>query len=99
MHSILSTFPRVAILAVAFGLCACNGGGVSPVPPGAESLLRVQHHSSSSKIQHIVIIVQENRSFNNLFYGFPGAKTVKYGRDTKGRTIALHPVGLETTWD
>ena len=99
MHPILSTFPRVAILAIALGLCACNGGGVSPVAPGAESLLRIQHHSSSSKIQHIVIIVQENRSFNNLFYGFPRAKTQTYGYNTSGQKITLQPVGLETTWD
>ncbi|MFY9665126.1 MAG: alkaline phosphatase family protein, partial [Candidatus Cybelea sp.] len=31
------------------------------------------------KIKHVVIIIQENRSFNNLFYGYPHARTVKYG--------------------
>src|SRR5690242_4463321 len=30
-------------------------------------------------IQHIVIIIQENRSFNNLFMGFPGAATRRFG--------------------
>ena len=46
-----------------------------------------------------MIIVQENRSFNDLFYGFPGAHTVGYGYDTFGRKVALKPIGLETTWD
>ena len=55
--------------------------------------------ASSGKIKHVVIIVQENRSFNNLFYGFPGAKTAKYGYDSSGKKIKLQPVGLETTWD
>jgi phospholipase C len=59
----------------------------------------IHRGSSGSKIQHIVIIVQENRSFNDLFYGFPGAKTQTYGYDTKGDKIPLRPVGLETTWD
>jgi len=54
---------------------------------------------SSSKIKHVVIIVQENRSFNDLFYGYPGAKTAKYGYDTNGKRIKLLPVGLETAWD
>jgi phospholipase C len=33
----------------------------------------VRHKSATSPIQHIVLIVQENRSFNNLFATFPGA--------------------------
>jgi phospholipase C len=81
--------------AAALLLSAC-AGGLSPL---AGTPTSIHHPSSSSKIQHIVIIVQENRSFNNLFYGFPGAKTVKYGYDTKGHKIVLRPVGLATTWD
>ena len=46
----------------------------------------------ASKIQHVVIVVQENRSFNDLFYGFPGAKTVKYGYDTGNKKIELKPI-------
>jgi phospholipase C len=34
---------------------------------------------SSTPIQHIVVIMQENRSFDNLFNGFPGADTVQVG--------------------
>jgi phospholipase C len=30
-------------------------------------------------IEHIVIIIQENRSFNNLFMGYPGAETRTFG--------------------
>jgi phospholipase C len=99
MHYILTIRTRVPILAVALFLSACSGGGVSSVTPAAGSLASVHRHASSSKIKHIVIIVQENRSFNNLFYGFPGATTVKYGYNTKGDKIALGPIGLETTWD
>ena len=33
----------------------------------------------SQKIKHIVVIMQENRSFDNLFHGFPGADTVDSG--------------------
>ena len=79
-------------------LGACSSG-VSSIPQSARDLTSIHHHTSSSKIQHVVIIVQENRSFNNLFYGFRGATTVKYGYNTSGEKIALQPVGLETTWD
>jgi phospholipase C len=44
-------------------------------------------------------VIQENRSFNNLFYGYPGATTATYGRNTSGKKIALQPVSLATTWD
>lgn len=51
-----------------------------------------------SKIEHIVVIIQEGRSFNNLFYGYPGAKTASYGYDSRDHKIALKPIGLATTW-
>ena len=81
-------------------LSACSGsGGFSSLPRGAESVVRGVAGASTGKIRHIVIIVQENRSFNNLFYGFPGARTVKYGYNSKGKQIVLAPVGLATKWD
>jgi phospholipase C len=88
----------IALLALA-PLCACRGG-IGPAPQsmlpysGARPLL-----NAASKIKHVVIIVQENRSFNNLFMGYPGAKTQSYGYDTAGNKIALQAVSLATKWD
>jgi phospholipase C len=53
----------------------------------------------ASPIKHVVYIIQENRSFNNLFMGFPNAFTATYGYDTKGKKIALHGHRLGTKWD
>jgi len=53
------------------------------------------HHAATGKIQHVVIIVQENRSFDNLFHGYPGADTVSSGLDSNNQVIRLQPVGLE----
>jgi len=58
----------------------------------------VQRRASSGKIQHIVIIVQENRSFDNLFQGFPGADTASSGYNSNGQQIALQPVSLATKY-
>jgi phospholipase C len=44
-------------------------------------------------IKHIVVVIQENRSFDNVFHGFPGADTVDYGLSHSGY-VKLHPVGL-----
>jgi phospholipase C len=68
----------VAVVALVLGACSRAG---TPGVPGVHDLQNpttsLHRYASSSKIQHIVIIVQENRSFNNLFYGFPGAHTAK----------------------
>jgi len=59
----------------------------------------MRRSSSSGKIQHIIIVVQENRSFNNLFIGFKGATTSTYGYTSTGKKVTLQPVGLEAPWD
>jgi phospholipase C len=99
----------IASLALFFS--ACNGnsgltGGTPGLPlayqPHARAnapLARVRRQGASGRIQHVVIIVQENRSFNNLFYGFKGATTAQHGYNTYGQRIRLKPIGLETTWD
>lgn len=50
-------------------------------------------------IEHIVVIIQENRSVDNLFNGFPGANTVQSGENTHGQTISLRPVALTAPYD
>ena len=57
------------------------------------------HRATSGKIQHVVYIIQENRSFNNLFLGYPGARTQAYGYDTQGTKIPLHSQTITTNWD
>ena len=49
---------------------ACSSGAVSPSSPAAVNSALGR---SSGKIQHIVIVVQEARSFDNLFCAYPGA--------------------------
>lgn len=89
-------------VALAAGLlisaCTANGSleNQSAVTP---STLNRPLTANGSPIQHVIFIVQENRSFNNLFFGYPGAKTKSYGYDSKGDKIALQPVDLATTWD
>lgn len=57
------------------------------------------HRSSSNPIQHVIIVIQENRSFNNLFYGVKGATYAKYGYNSSNQKITLQPVTLATSWD
>jgi phospholipase C len=46
-----------------------------------------------------VIIVQENRTLDNLFRGFPGADTAQSGINSKGQTVPLKPSLLTARYD
>jgi phospholipase C len=51
-----------------------SDGGGSTVRTGVSSTSRISHY-----ISHIVVIVQENRSFENFFAGYPGANAPMNG--------------------
>jgi phospholipase C len=91
----------ITILAL-LALAACSGGGGggggslpgriippsgTPTPP-----------STGGTIKHIIIIVQENRTVDNLFQSLPGANTQSWGMDGTAR-VALSPVDLSARWD
>src|SRR5579871_4351341 len=69
-----------AVLAAALAACSSGTAGTRsalpqysypPTPTPAPT--EVGSPIPQGIIRHVVIIVQENRSFNNLFHGFPGA--------------------------
>ncbi len=106
MHRIsLGSRPLLVVALVLGVLSACKGGGglvSSPMPPVAgmtDDYDAIAPLAQRGKIKHVIIIIQENRSFNNLFYGYPGAKTQSYGYDSSGKKIELKPVSLATKWD
>ncbi|HEY1868099.1 MAG TPA: alkaline phosphatase family protein, partial [Candidatus Cybelea sp.] len=94
----------VAALAGVSFVAACSGAATNAVlPPGSAAralpLVAGTGQAGAGKIDHIIIIIQENRSFDNLFAGLPGADTQSYGYDSKGKKITLAPITLATTWD
>ncbi|MBV8171867.1 MAG: hypothetical protein JO190_10770 [Candidatus Eremiobacteraeota bacterium] len=50
-------------------------------------------------IQHVIIIVQENRTPDNLFQGLPGADIQDYGYNSKGVKVKLVPRILADRYD
>ncbi len=91
------TRSSAAALATLVALAACSSGA-SSLPSGAAAQ-RALAQTGAGKITHVVYIVQENRSFDNLFQGYPGADTVSSGKNSKGQTIKLVPVSLATQYD
>jgi phospholipase C len=47
----------------------------------------------------VVVIIQENRSFDNLFQGFPGANTASTGLNSYGQAVSLAPHDLDSKYD
>jgi phospholipase C len=77
------------------------GCGVTLVPSSGvrEPAGFVSRAGGIDKIAHVVIIIQENRSLDNLFQAFPGARTQSYGYDNYGKKIKLGQIPLQTSWD
>jgi len=101
MTAVLPTMIKRALGLVAIAaLAACASPSQSSLPymQGAAPL-RSLSSMGAGKIKHIVYIVQENRSFDDLFQGYPGADTVSSGKDSKGNTIPLRPGPLSIEYE
>ncbi len=101
LHAALSIAAALPLL-----LSACGGRGTSFVTPAdsrADSSTSVAHaraHGrSTSPIQHIVVIIQENRSLDNMFQTYPGANTQSFGYNHNGQEVPLTKTSLATGWD
>ena len=96
-------FPWMSAIAAGLTLSACGGGGMSPMP----GMGPLGHHgTSSSPIKHVILIVQENRSFDNLFATFPtangatrGQERVKQGSKYLDKWLTLKPTPLVISYD
>ena len=66
----MDRFRAILILAAAAAIAGCNSS--STVPPSPLT--------PAKPIAHVIIMMQENRSFNNIFAGFPGADTALVGK-------------------
>ena len=85
------------VIALAVTVAACSSS--NPTNNSLPVSSRAARRATASPIQHVVFIIQENRSFNNLFMGYPGATTQNYGYDQQGDKISLQPIDLSTGWD
>jgi len=86
-------------LCIASLLAGCAGAGTTPPAGGAlgpsDVADSVPFVNPGKYIKHVIIVVQENRSFDNLFDGFPGADTSATGYMHDGTQVALQPIPFE----
>jgi phospholipase C len=88
-HSLHALLVAISTLALAAPAARADDAGARPGEVTGPAL----------HIKHIVLIVQENRSTDNLFHGLPGADTASHGVNSKGEKIALQPLDLKTSFD
>src|SRR5436190_14899672 len=81
----------VAVIVLGAGLAACTTRSGSPHPNRSRSLSAAPAANAvaaAAKIKHVVIIMQENRSFDSYFGTFPGADGIPM---SGGRPTACVP--------
>jgi phospholipase C len=76
-------------------LSACSPSATSSQSSSFSPQTQRYAAAGANKIKHVVIIVQENRTIDNLFQGFPGADTRSQGKNSRGETIKLTPASLK----
>jgi phospholipase C len=92
----IASFVLIGVLASCGGAHTLTGG--APALPAVQSSESKTHRNSPSggSIKHVVVVIQTNRSFDNLFANFPGADTVTQGRTNGGQSIPLKKSNLYT---
>jgi phospholipase C len=92
--------PLVVLLLGCAMFAGCSSGGSSsstgfvPPPKGGPPPPTPPPRLLRKYVKHIVILVQENRSFDNLFHGFKGARTATYGYMHDGTRVRLRATNL-----
>ncbi|HTA39415.1 MAG TPA: alkaline phosphatase family protein, partial [Candidatus Acidoferrales bacterium] len=96
----------LAALCCASLLAGCARGAGGAAASFAPQIERPTLHEplivnpvKGSPIQHVIVIIQENRTMDNMFNGFPNADTVTSGKNSRNKKVALQPQGLEWEYD
>lgn len=93
---------RYMLLGALVALAGCVGG-VNNTPqvalPNGTAPQSITDTRGSGKITHVIYIVQEGRSFDDLFQGYPGANTQSTGETSNGTTVALAPIALKARYN
>jgi phospholipase C len=90
-------YRRLLFCVLAAGLAACSGTASPSSPtaalPPAQTAARPDV-SPGRYIKHVVVVIQTNRSFDNLFATFPGANGATTGQMSNGQTVQLQESNL-----
>ena len=90
----------VVILLTLLSACASPGTSTTGPPNSSSGAMSssvrgrsapfLHRRTGVTPITHVIIVIQENRTTDNLFQGLPGANTQNYGLDSNGNQVPLH---------
>jgi phospholipase C len=87
---VLAFFGTLALAACGAG--GASGAGSTRALPAAPAVAQPATGNPVHKyIKHVIVVIQENRSFENFFAGYPGANAPLTGM-AGSQTIALQPI-------
>lgn len=95
MYACVVRYPLL-VLAYVIGLSGCGGLTPSSDHAAASAFMPATSGMTVGRyIKHVVIVVQENRSFDNIFAGFPAADSQRYGYLHTGTKVNLQPIPFQ----
>lgn len=82
-------------LGAAAALLTGCGGSPSLIAPTQKVEQNASVHSrGASQIQHVIVVVQRDRTFDNLFAGYPSADAPTTGLESTGKRVRLRQISL-----
>ena len=95
---IITSLALPSLLLYVLALNSCSGGS-GTASSGGNGSTSTPTITGSARIQHLVIIFQENRTPDNLFHGLPNADIANSGVNSSGQTVVLQPTSLVGSYD
>jgi len=93
---------RAIALLLALAACSCSPVQTSAIPSGTDEFgdVRVAALLAGRPriFEHVVVVVQENRTPDNLFNGLPGADTVRSGMNSHGQSVPFAAISLTAAY-
>jgi phospholipase C len=84
-------------IAAAAAVAGCAGQAGQPTPSGVTpQMSQAASKRATQSIQNVIVVVQQHRSYDNLFAGFKGTNAPTYGLDHSGKHIPLKVISLKT---
>jgi phospholipase C len=96
-HQWVRLASAAAFVCSAFAVAGCGGGGGGGSSSGSTGPLPSLPPAKPGKyFTHIVLIIQENRTYDNLFATFPGGDGITVGKGHNNQDIPLTKADLES---